>query len=226
MDIKIIGLGGIGSVLSEKIGRFLNFSTRENNHIMLIDGDSYEVKNFERQEFFQLGSKAEVKRSELSLKFDRIQFSHYNKYVNESNIKELILEKDIIFVCVDNHKTRKLISDFCSKLNDIILISGGNELTDGNVQIYIRKEGKDLTPKITDYHPEIQDPKDKSPEDMSCEELSKSQPQLFFTNFTVAAIMCWVFFKIINGVIPTESDVYFDINTMAVSAKTRKVKAA
>ena len=46
-----------------------------------------------------------------------------------------------MFLCVDNHKSRMIINNYCKQLNDVILFSGGNEFTDGNVQIYVRKEG-------------------------------------------------------------------------------------
>lgn len=226
MIIKIIGLGGIGSVLSEKISRFLNYSMNEESiYITLIDGDSYEPKNLARQEFVELGNKAKMKSKELNFKYDGIQFDFIEQFINEENISEMIMSDDIVFCCVDNHKTRNIINNHCKNLQDTVLISGGNELTDGNVQIYIRKEGSDVTPSLTDYHPEIENPTDKSPEEMSCEELSHSAPQLFFTNLSVAAIMCWGFYNYLQGKTDI-SEVYFDMLEMASDAKIRKVKTA
>ena len=75
---------------------------------------------------------------------------------------------------------------------------------------------------MTEYHPEIEFPEDKSPEDMSCEELSKSEPQLLITNLTVATIMCWALYSLHTGKDVTKhGEVYFDIVTMATSAKIR-----
>ena len=51
---------------------------------------------------------------------------------------------------------------------------------------------------MTDYHPEIENPLDKSPDEMSCEELSHAEPQLYFTNFMVAGHMCSAFYNIIE----------------------------
>ena len=225
MEISIIGLGGIGSVLSNTLSRYVDSKQSIPNITMnLVDGDEYEFKNLERQEFNGFGNKAEVKTKELRAKFSKIQFNDYQTFLNEITAPEIIKENSIVFVAVDNHKTRRLVSNYAKNLNDIIIISGGYELTDGNVQIYIRKGGIDVTPSLTDYHPEIQNPEDKSPDEMSCEELSKSEPQLYFTNFMVAGYMCSAFYNIIEKNNYKISEVYFDLTTMNASSKTRVPK--
>lgn len=228
MNIKIIGLGGIGSVLSEMMSKYVNYLKPEgedkHKYITLIDGDEYEAKNWERQNFTKIGNKAEIKKNELSEKFKDIVFCSIPFYVDEQVIDGLIKNGDIVFMGVDNHKTRKLVSDYCSNLDDITLISGGNEYTDGNVQIYIRKGGEDITPSLTDYHPEIRNPSDKLPTEMSCEELMNSEPQLYFTNTTVAVIMCWMFYNFIIKKNILNSEVYFDMLTMSSVSRYRRTK--
>jgi len=225
MNIKIIGLGGIGSILVERLCRFLNYSQADTSfNITLIDGDEYEDKNYERQEFMRLGNKAEIKTNELKMKYSNLVIDYITDYINTDIISGVINEKDIIFLCVDNHKTRMIVSNYCKTLNDAILISGGNELIDGNVQIFVRKGGVDLTPDLCAYHPEIANPTDRSPEEMSCEELSKSEPQLYFTNLSVATIMCWAYYNVVVKQNINASEVYFDIPKMVVDAKTRIVK--
>jgi molybdopterin/thiamine biosynthesis adenylyltransferase len=226
-NISIVGLGGIGSILSEKVSRFLNYSpTFHGSRIKLIDGDIYEEKNLQRQEFGSFGLKSSVKSIDLKREFPNIDFESFGEYVTIFNIDGVLTGEDIIFLCVDNHKTRKLVSDFVEKMQNVILISGGNNFVDGNVQTYIRKDGKDITPSLTDYHPEIENPKDKSPDEMSCEELSvSSAPQLFFTNLTAATIMCWSFYNLVaeeKSSVPCE--VYFDIEKMKSDAKVRTIK--
>lgn len=224
MNIVIIGLGGVGSILCDNLSRYLNYSDI-NASVSLVDGDFYEARNSERQTFARLGDKATVKCTELKHKFSKVGFKDYNEFVNEDNIKSLISENSIVFICVDNHVSRKVISDYCSTLNDITVISGGNEYTDGNAQIYKREGGKNVTASLDEYHPEIEYPEDRSPEDMSCEELSESAPQLLFTNLTVATIMCWMFYAIHQGKDVTRfGEVYFDITSMATLAKTRNSK--
>ena len=163
MNIKIIGLGGVGSILVERLCRFLNYGADLSADITLVDGDSYEEKNYERQEFSTFGNKAEVKATDLELQFPHIGLDVYPAFVNEVTTAEVIREGDVVFLCVDNHKTRMIVNNYCKNLTDVTLISGGNELTDGNVQIYIRKANKDMTPDIAAYHPEIANPDDKLP---------------------------------------------------------------
>jgi molybdopterin/thiamine biosynthesis adenylyltransferase len=225
MNITIVGLGGIGSILANTISRFLNSKESfKPININLVDGDDYEQKNTSRQEFYNFGNKANVKSRELSSKFHNINYKDYPMFLDENNISEVIHENSIIFVSVDNHKTRRLVSYYAKKLNAIIVISGGNELTDGNVQIFIRKGGENVTPSLTDYHPEIENPLDKSPDEMSCEELSRAEPQLYFTNFMVAGHMCSALYNIIERNNYKISEVYFDILSMNSNSKTRVPK--
>jgi len=222
MNIVVIGLGGVGSILCDNLARYLNYSDDLKATVNLIDGDHFEAKNSIRQTFIRLGDKAAVKKAELSHRFDNVNFLDFNEFINEDNVSALIPEDSIVFICVDNHISRKVISDHCSTLQNITVVSGGNEYTDGNVQLHKREGGKNVTASLTEYHPEIEYPEDQSPEDMSCEELSHSEPQLLFTNLTVATIMCWVFYAIHKGEDVTKcGEIYFDITSMATLAKKR-----
>ena len=221
--IVVVGLGGVGSILIERLCRFINFSQDLTADILLVDGDDYEPKNYERQEFTRLGNKADIKATELEAKFDRLRFDAFEEYVTPENIGEAIKEGDIVFMCVDNHKTRMIISNYCKEIQNVTLISGGNELTDGNVQLYVRKDGKDLTPDLCKYHPEIAEPDDKLPTEMTCEELSVSEPQLYFANLGVATIMCWTFYNAVVKESYERSEVYFDMLTMNSNSKVRSI---
>jgi molybdopterin/thiamine biosynthesis adenylyltransferase len=226
VDVKIIGLGGIGSVVCESVSRFLNFVKGLDKYpmITLIDGDKFETKNHERQNFIVEGeNKSETKKKELKEKFKGVIFASVPEFITDGNVSRFIEEKDIVMLCVDNHKTRKVVSDYCSKLNTITLISGGNELEDGNVQIFVKNGGEKVTPSLTDYHPEIDNPQDKSPEEKSCQELQQSEPQLYFTNLMVSCYMCCALYNTMNEN-HQYSEVYFDITTMKADSKIRKIK--
>lgn len=222
MKICIIGIGGIGTILVDKISRFLNYSKIEVDELVLVDGDVFEIKNFERQEFQNIGPKARIKSEEIEKRFPNLNTKSINNHINKDNIESIILEDMIILMCVDNHKTRKIVSDYCRTLNNVTLISGGNDYTDGNVIIYVKRNGEEITPCVTKYHPEINEPDDKSPEEMSCQELANSEPQLFFTNLMAASFMCCAFYNIVIRKECKISEVYFDILTMKSDSKTRK----
>jgi len=215
MQIKIIGIGGVGTHLVVPLCRYLdNLSNlKEKPRITLIDGDQFEPKNESRQDFYTFGNKAEVTAKRMKKLFPNLEIESKPWYVTNENIFLLIRNKDIVFLCVDNHATRKIVSDFCEQLEEIKLISGGNEYTDGNVQVYIRHQGKNITPPLTYLHPEISNPRDLNPAEMSCEELSVSgAPQLIFTNLLVAAWMLAAFWNITTNKI-NYSELYFDLET-------------
>ncbi len=64
---------------------------------------------------------------------------------------------------------------------------------------------------------------DKLPDEMSCQELSESDPQLYFTNLGVATFMCWAFYNVVVKEQYERSEVYFDILKMTADAKIRTV---
>ena len=125
---------------------------------------------------------------------------------------------------VDNHATRKLVSDRCEDLENVVLISGGNDFTDGNVQVHIRRDGQNITlPIANDFHPEIMYPEDRNPADAGCEELAQSQPQLVIANNAIAATMLSVFYAYLQDKI-TYDEIYVDIlrgNSRAVNRRQK-----
>jgi molybdopterin/thiamine biosynthesis adenylyltransferase len=221
-NIKMIGMGGVGTIVANSVSRYLNFSKNGNHKITLVDGDSYEPKNAERQLFQTYGNKAETKCNELATQFDNILYDSIPVFVNSFNSSRVIQDGDVVFMAVDNHKSRKIVSDRCKEIDNVILISGGNEFEDGNVQIYIKKEGRELTPAIDKYHPEIRNPMNNSPEDLSCEELQQSAPQLFFMNMMIATYMCAAFYNTTEKD-KYHSDVYVDLVKMQSDSKVRNV---
>lgn len=212
MNMKVIGIGGIGTCLLPVLLRFLNFNVSDTK-LLLIDGDRFEEKNRERQTFDRLGNKAEVTVERLREQYPRVYLHARGEYVTEDNVVQFIREGDTVFLCVDNHATRKLVSDHCEELNNVVLISGGNELTDGSVHVYVRKGGEDLTlPLANDFHPEIQYPKDANPGEAGCEEQAESTPQLLLTNNLVAAMMLSSFYAILQDKLAYD-ELYCDLIT-------------
>jgi len=219
--IKVIGAGGIGSILLSILSRYLNYL--EDTYVLtIIDGDTYEIRNKERQIFHQIGNKAEVLAAEIKADFPNLEVRPRGKYVTPDNLLILVDEGDIILLCVDNHATRKAVSDRCRELNDVVLISGGNDLTDGNIQVFIRENGKDLTlPLDNDYHREIREPSDRRPDEIGCDEQVVSEPQLLFMNNTIAAMMLNAFYAYSQGKLQY-NEAYTDIITGNTRALERK----
>ena len=199
--VKILGLGGVGGIVARYLTMFLA-SLDRNIRVVFVDGDSFDPGNSTRMYFSDHGNKAVVTRADLIDRFvdSLLSLIAVAEYVTPENIARLIHNGDIVILTVDNHATRKLVSDFCAtQLDDVCLISGGNDGvgkdasgrqqrgTYGNCQIYIRRSGRDLCAPLTRYHPEIQEPADHSPADKSCTELVKSVPQILFANLMAAS---------------------------------------
>ena len=196
--VKIIGLGGVGSIVARYLAIFLASLGRV-VRLVFIDGDDFEHSNRTRT-FGSGGNKATVTHDDLAPHFAESSLSilAIEEFVTPENIGRLIRAGDIILLTVDNHATRKLVSDHCATLSDVCLISGGNDGVEkdasghmrrgtyGNVQVYLRRAGADASPSLTRYHPEIAQPADKLPTDKSCTELITSVPQILFANLTVA----------------------------------------
>lgn len=201
----VVGLGGIGSALVHPLAMFLH-SLRLPFRLVLVDGDQFEPGNAQRQMFRNLGNKADVKAKETLdlIGESSVMVVPVPEFITPENISKIIKPGDYVFACVDNHPTRKEISEHWGKLSDITLISGGNEGvsppnergTYGNVQVAIRKDGANKTVSITRYHPEITATKEKMPHEISCGELVESVPQILFTNLAVASAMLNAFYAV------------------------------
>jgi molybdopterin/thiamine biosynthesis adenylyltransferase len=153
LKIKVIGTGGIGLCLLPSLCRYLNYNGEKFPavEVSLIDGDTFEERNRERQDFVETGPKASMTAAEYRGKFPRLMFWDHPVYVADHNVIQLIRENDIVLLCVDNHKTRKLISDRAEELKNVTVISGGNDWTDGNVLLHIRRDEKNLTPPLATW---------------------------------------------------------------------------
>lgn len=209
LTIKIIGAGGVG----EKVIRYgcmqwasLNCPCR----VVIIDGDSFEASNASRMFFSRPGNKAAVLREDLMpfLGNSQVTLLAVEEYLTAENAGRLIHEGDIIFMCVDNFKSRKLLVDHVRSLQNAVVISGGNdgiEVRDGkqlsgsygSCQVWLRQGGVDLSPDLARFHPEIGYPKDLHPSEKSCSDLMSSVPQLVLTNAFVGFAMLSTFYLLL-----------------------------
>ena len=221
MDIKVIGLGGIGSCLTPTLLRFLQHRDPTST-VTFVDGDSYEERNRDRQSFDEYGNKAEVTCTRMQKEFPLLCLRSVPEFVADDNVSSLIYNEDTVFACVDNHATRKLISEWAEKLSDIAIISAGNSFTTGTIQVFARQAKNSLTlPLTNEFHPEIKNPEDFHPLHGGCMALGPAEPQLVITNNLAAAIMLAVFYDLLQG--PLEYDeILFDITSGNCRAVRRR----
>ena len=216
-DVKVIGLGGVGAVVAQALAQFLA-SRGGARALWLIDGDRYEERNRDRVLFEAHENKAVAKARELGRAArGRLALHPVPEYATPRNVARLVRDGDVVFACVDNHASRRLIDDRCRRLRDAVLVSGGNDGieagrtgTCGNAQIFVRSGGVDRTSPIARYHPEVARPADRRPDQLGCEALAPAAPQLLFTNLAVGAAMLGLYHAWLVGSLDHE-EVYLDI---------------
>jgi predicted dinucleotide-binding enzyme len=230
--VTVVGCGGIGGHLAPPLCHFLH-AERHAAHVTLVDGDAYEARNASRMRFRRFENKAVAMARELASAFgDVLTIAPRPEYVTPANVASLASPGDLIFLAVDNHRTRQLVDAHCATLDDVILISGGNDGieggeagTFGNVQVVRRAGGRALSNTLSAFHPEIADPADRAPGEASCGELVVAgAPQLLFTNLAVASAMLNAFWAVVRGA-PAYEEVYLDIAKNRVEPVERALVA-
>ena len=229
----VVGLGGVWSRLCPDLGDLSTYTEAAPKRLLLIDGDDIEEKNMARQGFLRQDvkrKKAEIWEGRMRKRYLDLSISSKGEYVTPKNVVDLIPDGSIILSCVDNNATRLLLSKRAQELKNVLLISGGNELWDGNVQLYVRVDGEPKQKAIEEVHQELKDPKDKNPGEMSCEELmaQKGGEQILITNGAVAQNMISMFYDVLVNFeiwrgkeVPRPSEVMFDVREYLSSGYVR-----
>ena len=75
LKVKVVGTGGIGLSLLPNLCRYLNYSGDKfpSVELSLIDGDHFEERNRERQEFVETGPKASMTAADCRRAFVGMQ---------------------------------------------------------------------------------------------------------------------------------------------------------
>ena len=110
IKIGIIGIGGIGCPLSQYL---VNSGIKE---LVLVDGDTVEKSNLNRQILFNLNDigkkKVDVAKNKLQLINNECKIESIDKNIDSSNINSLI-KCSIVVDATDNWLTSKLLNQYC-----------------------------------------------------------------------------------------------------------------
>ncbi len=111
--VTIIGLGAIGSQVSSLLAR------AGIGHLILIDRDTIELSNLQRQALFNESDVGKPKAVQAKINLQKInstiRIDSFDTDVNNDNIATLLAKADVILDCTDNMETRFLINDFALK---------------------------------------------------------------------------------------------------------------
>lgn len=224
----LVGAGGIGTWLAAGLARMLEFKY-PGSALIIVDGDTYEERNKERQSFSQMGNKAIATASDLTNQFPNTMFIPVPKWVVDDNFggvaddqespkikaSALITEGDVVFAVVDNFAARKIIFDAAANLDNVDIFTGGNDdALFGSIYHYQRRDGHDVTDHPVHTHSEYENPPDKNPGELSCQDRAKIEggTQLLATNMAVAAFLLGRVQKtIVSNQSPDEAEIYFDL---------------
>ena len=117
----IIGLGGLGGGVLEMLARV------GVGHLTLIDGDVFDETNLNRQLLSRedlIGtSKAAAARQRVAAINSEIEVSHFDVYLDDTNLYHHIKGADVAMDCLDSIDTRFMLQDAALKAG-IPIVSG------------------------------------------------------------------------------------------------------
>lgn len=185
MKAIIIGCGGVGSWLAHSMAKLI-----EPKNILLVDGDTLEEKNLDRQLF----SMEDIGRNKAEALADLLKCDCVPSWYSMTTMRHEPM--DYLFGCVDNHPARNSILRACD-FNECCAILGANETLSAEAYFYNPDwQGTPLDPRV--YYPEIVKVTDNDPRNgavnVNCtgEEQEKNR-QLVTANFMAAALMQHLF---------------------------------
>lgn len=220
--VVLIGCGGIGSQLLLPLCRYLGHRPEPRPLLVLVDGDVFEPGNRSRQ-LVPSGALGTNKAEALAqpARDHGLAVAVVPTTVDEDNVGQLVRERDLVLLAVDNHPTRALVDRHLARLDNATLISGGNDETDGNVQLVRRRDGRSVDGHLVEIHPEIGEaPATEVATGDGCLAQVAERPQLVVTNLMVAAAMLNATWAVIEtGSVPY-SEVYLDV--VANAARPRR----
>jgi hypothetical protein len=130
---------------------------------------------------------------------------------------------------VDNNRSRQLCDSVFREVSDLIYIDSGNGEHTGQVVCGIRSGGRTLYKPVGGIYPDILEPTDKFPTELSCAEASVSAPQSIVANVMAAtAVVNYVYNILVMGDTSVRQVTFStgSINIRPTITKKRRRKAA
>jgi hypothetical protein len=128
---------------------------------VLVDGKDYRPSQADHEFFLKNGPKPIVQALLLESTYPTIKTIPIKKFVARTTTNrtisahDLIKDGDYVLLGVDNHETRRLISDHAQTLKDTTIISGAIDGDDVHVWVHLRRNGTDITRPPLQRYPDI-----------------------------------------------------------------------
>ena len=121
-NVMIVGAGGLGCPVA------LYLTAAGVNHIAIVDRESVDLSNLNRQVLYWSRDIGELKVTSIARKLrelnPHIRIEAIQKEVTEENVRELIDDFDVIVDCLDNWSTRFLLNRACVDLRKPLIHAG------------------------------------------------------------------------------------------------------
>ncbi|MCI8538262.1 MAG: hypothetical protein HFF18_06310 [Oscillospiraceae bacterium] len=214
VKIVLIGTGGTGGHIAPHLYRLL-YALDRPVKLILCDGDVVEEKNLVRQNFTQadLGlNKARVTAERYSNVFgleasyvpDFIETAEQLEELTAPGVwrvspysSETVSELVILIGAVDNNRSRQLCHEIFLKAKELIYIDSGNGEYTGQVVCGVRRGGKTYYKPAGLLYPDLFQPDDRFPSELSCAEASVSSPQTIAANLMAATAVVAMVYNIL-----------------------------
>jgi len=191
----VVGCGGTGGWLTTCLTKMLN----QDDEIILMDADTFEAHNRDRQLHCKLGAnKADALKRALE-RAAKVTFTVVREFLDEptAEIKALVTRRDpdivTIFCGADNHRARLNTLKLADDLGCHAVICG-NGYTDAEAYYYqFGWRNTELDPRV--FYPELLSDTTGDPLSPPCTgEILESAPQLALANMSAANYGMWLWY--------------------------------
>lgn len=137
--VLVVGLGGLGCASSQYL------ASAGVGHLTLLDFDTVSLSNLQRQTLHSDATlnqpKVESARAALSRINPHVAITSINALLDESALRALIAEHDLVLDCTDNVAIRNQLNAGCYAAK-VPLISGAAIRMEGQITVFTYKEGE------------------------------------------------------------------------------------
>ncbi|MCI9391248.1 MAG: hypothetical protein HFF65_02465 [Oscillospiraceae bacterium] len=250
VKIVMIGAGGTGGHIAPHLYRLL-YALERPVQFVICDGDIVEEKNLVRQNFTKadLGlNKARVVAERYSNVFG-LETSYVPDFIeNAEKLEELIAPRSwrtgrfvtdpktyvqtpetiselvILIGAVDNNRSRQLCHEVFLRTKELVYIDSGNGEYTGQVVCGIRRGGKTIYKPVGALYPDMAQPDDLFPSEVSCADASLSAPQTIAANLMAATAVVTIIYNILVVGSSTVQQATFSTKTVNIRAYQKQKK--